>query len=181
LLGITNGSSMVFPKLLVAERDDWKYNFNDIERHYQVDFNFNITELPPKFITNEWIEKRRIFIHKKFFLNQWEFQIRRSCRKMVDFYATSHMMPFLIDQLNKCDPEKNEYTTAIQDWANIQEIPPQAAYQELKLRQEGYGLVYLRSHALYTKFARKISMSKTMDDVVKNYNEAVATIYTNIS
>jgi hypothetical protein len=91
------------------------------------------------------------------------------------------MMPFLTDQLNKCDPSNNIYTTAIQDWANIQNVSYETAYQELKLRQEGYGLVYIRSHALYTKHAKNISQAKNEPELRKKYEEALLEIYTNRS
>jgi hypothetical protein len=85
---------------------------------------------------------------------------------MNDFFDLSSLMPYLTAQLSQCDPSKNHYAAPIIEWAEIQEISPDAAYQELKLRQEGHGLIYLRRHALYLKYARKISMAKTIDDMM---------------
>lgn len=183
LLGLGPATwSTVLPKWFLSEREEYKVNFDSLDEHYQLNpIQDKVEPLPEKFITEEWINKRRFYKLKKVFLNLWEFQIRRSCRKQIDFFGTPNMMPFLTDQLNKCDPSNNIYTTAIQDWANIQNVSYETAYQELKLRQEGYGLVYIRSHALYTKHAKNISQAKNEPELRKKYEEALLEIYTNRS
>jgi hypothetical protein len=81
-------------------------------------------------------------------------------------------LPFLTEQLSLCDPQNNHYTKAIIEWGEIQDISPSAAYQELKIRQEGHGISYLRRHALYQKHVKNISSAKTLDEL--RYQETLA-------
>lgn len=181
LLGLAEtGTALPLPKA-VTKRDDYKHDFNDISKHFQINKDFSIDVLPEKFITQDYLKLRQLILKKKIFLSLWDFQIRRSCQNYTDFYGAPFMMAYLCDELNKCNPDKNEYTQAIIDWANIQEVPADAAYRELKFRHEGYGLVMLRAHALYTKYALKISCATSDEDVKKEYNIALENLYTNRS
>lgn len=149
----------------------YNLNFNDASMHYRFTPTHEVEPLPSKFSTQEWTNFRALMLKKSYFLGMWEFRIRQNLNRINDYYGLPNMMSFLIDQLNKCDPNSGYYTSAITEWAEIQECSPEAAYQELKLRQEGYGLVYLRSNALYSKYVRKISQATTEAEVKDYYDQ----------
>jgi len=147
-----------------------KVNYDDINIHYRINRNrhrsqHHIETLASEFVTEEWINCRELALQKSQVLARWEFSVRQQLSRMNDFFDQSSVMSFLTTQLSLCDPNKDYYTKPIMEWGEIQEISPGTAYQELKIRQEGHGVVYLRRHALYLKYARKISMAKTIDDV----------------
>lgn len=172
VLGMVNGKSMSFGKFFNRKIPEFNFNFNDTRVGYQITENYNIVALPTKFATKAWENYRELIALKSYFLGLWEFRIRQQLNRVNDFYGMSNMMSFLIEQLALCDPKNNYYTSAISEWADIQEIPAAAAYQELKIRQEGYGLIYLRSHALYSKYVRKISMAQDADEVKEQFELA---------
>jgi hypothetical protein len=148
-------------------------NFDVLTEHYQLPYNFPITPLPSKFITGEWIGKRVIYQRKSIFLSLWESKVKGIVSQNNDFFGNSSLMAFLKSQLDKCSPDNDFYTKPILEWAEIQEVSPNSAFQELMLRYEGHGLVHLRSHALYHKYARKISLAEKYNDIEKLYNDAI--------
>lgn len=180
MLGILNSFSYPLPKLLVT-KEQYLYDFNSIKEHYQLISDDNLTTLPSKFITEEWIKARKLIIKKKSWMNLWEFSVRGSSRKVNDFYGNNNLMPFLIDQINKSNPEKNLYAPGIVDWANIQSVTPEIAYTELKMKVEEYGLVHLRSQAIYEKTARKIATASANDDLEEIFEQGRREIYSNKS
>ena len=178
VLGMQNGRAMAFDKFFHVpprwdqpDRPDFDFDYNDTNVHYQLkksnfDTKFQVASLPSEFVTPEWIRFRALTVEKARWLDHWEFSIRQQMSRVNDFYGLPSLMPFLTEQLSLCDPDKNYYTRAIIEWGEIQEVSPETAYQELKIRQQGYSLVYLRSHALYLKIAKSISMAKTLDEVM---------------
>lgn len=171
--GMPNGRFMAMAKHLHPHVPGFAFDFNSVDNHYQFTKTFDIVALPQKFINNEWIAFRSLTIKKGYFLSLWELRIRQNMNKNTDYFGMNSILPFLLDQLNKCDPDNNQYTRAIVEWADIQECSPESAYQELKLRYEGHGLVNLRSHAHYTKYARRIAAGKTAEEVKEEFDNGV--------
>lgn len=153
--------------------DDFNLDLNNLKEHYQLSRFRPIDSLPNNFLTGQWIAQRTLFQHKKYHLKLWEYKVRLAINKNNDFFGNSNVMAFLTEQLSKCRPEQDYYTPAIEEWADIQEVSPTAAYQELQLRKESYGLVYLRSHAIYHRYVRKISMAESFNQIEHHYNEAI--------
>lgn len=169
VMGMSNGRAMAYEKFFDPKNKIYHYDYNDINQHYQLLSDNRVEPLPEKFITSEWIEQRALLQLKCNHLSLWEFKIRQYMNRVNDFYGLPNMMSFLTEQLSLCKPQENFYTRAIVEWADIQDVTPQAGYQELKIRQEGYGLVYMRSHALYLKHAKKITLAKTFDEVEQEF------------
>lgn len=172
LLGMPNGKAIAQEKFFKKNDPFFEVNFNKTNKHYQLRGNFNFALLPDKFVTQKWIDYRELILTKSEYLLLWEFKIRQCMNTVNDFYGLPNMMPFLTEQLSLCDPKNNFYTRAVTEWGDIQEVPPSVAFQELKIRQEGYGLVYMRSHALYFKHAKNISMANTVDEIDDNFYSA---------
>lgn len=172
VLGMINGKSLAFGKFFNPKVPEYSFNFNDSRVHYQLTENYSIVALPTKFATKKWETYRELIIKKSYFLALWEFRIRQNLNRVNDFYGSPSMMSFLGEQLALCDPDNNYYTSAVTEWADIQDVDVSAAYQELTIRRQGYGLVYLRSHALYSKYTRKISTAKTIEEIREQFELA---------
>jgi len=171
VLGMVNGGAMAMNKYFKPDNPTYNFDFNDLSVNYQISTK-GILNLPIEFITKEWEDYRKLILFKSYFLDLWEFKFRENLNRVNDFFGLPNMMPFLTEQLSLCDPRNNYYTNAILEWSEIQEISAAAAYQELKIRQEGYGLVYLRCHALYSKYVRKISTAQDNDEVKEQFDFA---------
>ena len=174
-LGLTNAKFLALDRAVNPDCD--KFDYNDPNVHYFLGLhNFHIEPLDIKFFTKfftpEWVDLRILSIDKAKVLRKWEFSIRQHLSRLNDFYGWSSVLPFLTEQLSLCDPQNNHYTKAIIEWGEIQDISPSAAYQELKIRQEGHGISYLRRHALYQKHVKNISLAKTLDEL--RYQETLA-------
>jgi hypothetical protein len=140
--------------------------------NYQVKIGQVATEVIPmldKLVTDEWLAKRRLALAKRKSLISWEYLCRISTSSNNDYFGWTYLMPFLIRELDKCNINDNVYSQAILDWAEIQEITPQAAFNELEMKMQGIGLSYMRNYAFYNKYARLITMSQTIEEVQKNF------------
>lgn len=171
-LGMINGTIAAFPLHFFPQLPMYQKNFNNMEEHYQLTNKHDIVPMPEKFITPEWRDYRKFLLQKNWHLGWWEFRVRRQLARVNDFFGNSDLAPFLLDQLNKCNPEEGYYTQAINEWAHIQDVSPSIAYSELKLKHEGRGLAFLRVHAIYEKYTRIITTSKNIDELKKNFNDA---------
>ena len=124
-------------------------------------------------MNKKWEDYRDLILKKAYYLGLWEFRVRQQLHRINDFYGLSSMMPFLTEQLSLCDPKNNYYTDPILEWADIQEVLPNVAYQELKMKQYGHGVVYLRSHALYSKYVRVLNTAENLDQIIEKFELAV--------
>lgn len=72
--------------------------------------------------------------------------------------------PFLLDQLKQCDPKNDFYTLRIHEYADINQIPVDTAYQELMLRTQSADLIRFRVQAFYDKYSHQLNgLSKPED------------------
>lgn len=141
-------------------------NLGSKDKHYS--FNFTTGELydmPAELITPEWIEnKQRVAIRYHTML-AWEFRTRRRTIRINDYHSVGIMEGFLWDQYRQCRPDENYYTPAIHEWADLSETTPENAFQELKMRSENIGLVYLRINAIYHKYIHKLNQCNTKEEL----------------
>lgn len=153
------------------ERLDYSYDFNDPNAHYKFnDINSNIEMLPEKFITNEWINLREITIEKSKCLAYWEYRCKKANARLDEYYH-EYLSAYLNGELLKCDPNHNFYTQAIHEYAFIQEITVETAYQELHMKNESKGLAHMRNYAVYLKGVREINQQTTYDDIQKKLHQ----------
>jgi hypothetical protein len=151
-------------------------NFDDISINHQIKFSEKGTTIIPmldKLVTDEWKEKRKLALEKRKCLTSWEWLCRDAVSKSNDFYGWPQLLPFLIRELNKCNIQENFYPTSILEWAEIHEITPEAAVNELEMKVHGIGCTYMRNYAFYDKYARLITMSNTIEEVNENFQIAL--------
>ena len=172
ITGMSNGdSTLLFGKwgmwntLVHDPAINRKFDFNNIDVHYQLlGLEGVVVPLTENLITPEWVKKRRILMLKLEWIKNLENLVRSMTIKTSEYFGSSNFEGFLSTQLNKCDPSTNTYTSAIKDWAAIQDIPESAAFQELTIRSEHYGLTHMRNHAIYLKYVRKINQSNSAEE-----------------
>lgn len=72
---------------------------------------------------------------------------------VVDYIGFELLSPWLIDQLNKCDPSQNIYTDSIRDLAAYNEISENNYYQELRMKVDSVGVTMLKNQAIWLKYS----------------------------
>lgn len=154
------------------------YDYLSLDKHYQVSIsNLNpsgrsVISMDKRLITDAWIEKRKLIFEKRQALISYEWICRFYTSRVSNFYGWSNMLPFLLEELNKCDVDNNIFSDAIIEYANIQEINPEAAYYDLRRKSDDIGFSYLRTYAVYEKMSKLISLSSTKEEVWNNFNKA---------
>jgi hypothetical protein len=142
------------------------YNFNDTSVNYRYISSTNKFEvLETQFTPIGFAEYRQLILNRLDALQRLDQNAKSVTYRLHDFYGSTDFIAVLSHELLNCDPNTNKYSDAIKEWARIQEIPAETAYKELSMKFEDTALQYLRNHAIYTKYARKINQSTTPEDL----------------
>lgn len=144
------------------ERLDFDYDFDNANVHYCLTKN-NIGFLDEKFATKEWRDFRAMMYNKVYCLEYWEFRCKKLLSRHQEYFDDS-FFAYLASELNKCLPLENVYTDAIYEYADIQKITPESAYQELTMKLESRGILQMRNYATYLKGVRELSQQTTYED-----------------
>lgn len=180
ITGMSNGDSAaiigkwgVWNFLVQKPEHNQTFDFNDINLHYQlISKDGMIVPLRENLITPEWILKRKKLIAKLKWIANLEKLVHSMTIKTAEYFGTCNFEGFLSTQLTKCNPSINYYTSAVKEWAAIQDISESAAFQELTIRSEHYGLTHMRNHAIYLKYLRKINTSNSEEECLQWCNLA---------
>lgn len=150
-------------------------DFND---EHVVYFNDNGIYLPyQKDILPTWIEERKLVLQRlKVFANMQDLVYKRLGR-VDDQVGLGIMEGFVWSELNKCKPEEGYYTHAIEEWAHITEVPVETGYQELLIRSQSLGLVFLRTQATYIKYVSIINQQDSENEIEYAYRNFFNEIY----
>lgn len=179
VLGLVNGDWQSISRGPDEELHVLKYNYNTLEDHYQVSIsNINpsgrtVIVMDDRHVTDEWIKKRELIFERRRALISYEWVCRFYTSRANNFYGWPQMLPFLKEELQKCDPSNNIFSDPILEYASIQEIDPIAAYYDLKRKTDDIGYSYFRSYAIYEKMSRIISLSSTKKEVWDNFVKAI--------
>lgn len=180
ITGMSNGDSA----LLIGRWGVWNaithypannmtFDFNDINSHYQlIGKDASAVPLRENLITPQWIEKRKSLLLRLYWIKNLESLVRSMTIKTTEYFGSFNFEGFLMSQLTQSDPVTGYYTSAVKEWAAIQEISDATAFQELTIRSEHYGLTYMRNHAIYLKYLRKINTSNTAEEYLQCCNLA---------
>jgi hypothetical protein len=91
-----------------------------------------------------------------------QFKIQNA-RSMLHF--DEHVASYLIVEINESEPMTNTYAKGIVEYANIQNISPAAAYEELKFMIESSGLIKIRNYAWFSEYVRKFNNLTTKEEL----------------
>lgn len=88
----------------------------------------------------------------------------RSQLARVSTYLPENLSAFLHDELRACDPARGRFAQAIEEYAEISDLEPLAAYDELRFRLGSSGLVRLRTYAQQQRFMTELNGCESDDD-----------------
>lgn len=117
--------------------------------------------LPKALMNQEYAERRKLATTRATYIHSLEAHldsvVQRGC---VHFDET--MLPHLMREHSLCRPEEGYYSYGIVEYANIQNITPKTAYQEVALVIETTGLIKIRAYAWMQMCIRKLNSTNDL-------------------
>lgn len=182
--GIINSSTMVihFPYMTTKHdinqyQDDFRLNYKIVRAYKSKVSNmvppvgegdvYEIVDSVPsgktfdlrkiESITPEWIEKRKLGNFRAAKIRSLEMICERYLARLKNFTSDDAFLQYFSTQISLVDEKNNYYPPSIIEWANISNVTPQTAYQELKLNYDSIGIAMMRMHAIWNKYVDKFN------------------------
>lgn len=169
-LGLLNSTSISLPTQLSHRRNEWDaYDFN--KGLFQVSQGYLIAPYPEELLREDLLKKREVAKIRGAFIYSLEVYCMQELTRIAS-YMPENLMVFIQQELSQCDPEKNIFTKAIEEYAALQEIEASVAYHELQLQLQSSGVVKLRNYAIYEKFMMKMNSCYTREELQVVHEQA---------
>jgi len=169
--GILNSYSFSLPIQLPHRKTEWDaYDFN--KNLYQAERRrrFKFCEFPKELIRDDLLKKRELARLRGFYIHCLEVYCAAQLHRVAE-YMPDQLAAFVHSELANCDPSKNIFTRSIEEYAALQEITVDFAYQELQLKLHSTGAVKLRNYAIQQQYMTKMNFCETsqaLNDVMQD-------------
>lgn len=117
--------------------------------------------LPMQTVTSEWMEKKKLAKSRNLGLWLLEQKIERYIARAKFFIGDDVLVPFLANELAKCDFDNNVYSDVIVEWAEIANVTPAEAFHILSNKISSTNIIVSRLHAIWFKYVNQIN---SLDD-----------------
>ena len=177
-LGLLNSTSISLPIQLPHRRDEWDaLNFNrDLYRIESGGLIFS--PIADAEIPSDVLKKRAAALIRGAYVYSLEVYCQGELSRISE-YMPADLVPYLYDQLGRCDPKANVYSQSIEEYAAIHEIECSVAYQELLLKLQSAGAVKMRNQAIYEKFMMRMNECFTREELESVHNQAFNMLFNN--
>ncbi|OFZ28626.1 MAG: hypothetical protein A2622_05920 [Bdellovibrionales bacterium RIFCSPHIGHO2_01_FULL_40_29] len=138
-----------------------------------------ISPLDPMHITEIFLNKRAEALARAKYLELLEMISFLSLAKSHMGYP-SNIVPLLNQEIQRCDPNLNQYSIGIREYADINNISPEVAYEEIKFRIQGATLTRIRDFAIFQKYVR-IFNTCPLTDLESSYFKLREEVFLNAS
>lgn len=118
---------------------------------------FAVTDMDASLVTPEWIAKKQLAKNRLIGLWLLEQKIERYMARAKFFAGDDYLIPFMRDEIQKCNVDNRVYSDAIVEWASIAGITSDEAFHLLSNRVSSANLIVSRLHALWFKYVNKIN------------------------
>lgn len=177
-LGILNSHVLALPADIPHLKDKWdEYDFG--KKPYRFEYTsaegYRFLEFPEERLHEDLLRKHGVASKRGHYLHSLETYCRNHLALTAE-YVPDNLTAFLHDELRSCAPSENVFARSVQEYAQLSEIEPAAAYQELQLKLKSSGLVSLRNYALQQKYMMKLNACETeqeFDNVFTEFFEAM--------
>lgn len=166
---------------VILESDVPASDFNDLSKNYFYFYKENQIVLTTRDIPEDWVVFRRQVMERLHALYKLDCYAKYRTAIIENFYNTPLFTSIVATELLKCDSKNGVYSPAVIEWAEIQDIPVETAYREMKIQYQDISMVYIRNNAIYLKFARLINQTTDADELNKIVLEAHAHFTLNAS
>lgn len=166
--GMLKTKAVMIPTSLQTVSESLKrYDLKNDVLKLDIKENSWVSLVPPHLISKTIIQKRNICRLRSSYIYSLEQRFLKisGIRSIIHF--DEHVTPFLLSEIKRSNPETDEYSDGIVDYANIQSISPAAAYREIKMMLESSGLMKIRNQAWFHVFVNKfnsLTNKKQFDD-----------------
>jgi len=129
---------------------------------------YDISEI---FEIPEHIEKNKhLFEIRKKGFELLEQSCMRYISRLVNFIDDDLFLNAISRELDNSNPDIDHYSDGILNWADILNIDPRAAYQQLKLEYDSSSISIIKMHAIWTKYVDKINLVDTEQEILQLVN-----------
>lgn len=171
--GFINSSPKILPASVPWLTEKFNKDFNSFESFYQ-HRNMQVFDMKPELITNEYIDLKKLANLRNALQHVWEARCRQFLLyRNYEYFASNELEGYLVAELNVCRPDENYFTPAINEWAELNEIAVDVAYQELRMRSTSIGRQHIRNHAIHQKFVNLINQQFTEKEMVSVLNRGI--------
>jgi hypothetical protein len=133
----------------------------DFERdHLQVDRELNIRVAPEHLITPSYRQRRDEARLRLTFLYALEVWAQQPIARLCDYFDTT-LDPLLLDELQHCGADNASYSACVREYAEIQDIPADTAYQELNMKARASVAIRMRNYALYQRGVNRLNAARS--------------------
>jgi len=142
------------------------YDFNDLSQTYVAleALTGRLQKANDSLVTEDLIKLRSEIILRTNFIYTLECVCLNEIGQVIDYAGMPLLMPWLIDQLNRCQPESGVYTNSIQELASYRDIPVDNCYQEFRMKIDSIGIMMSKNYVIFLKYAEKMSREEADND-----------------
>ena len=173
-LGLLNSMQFSLPVQFLEKRGNRnRFDFN--KDLYQLILGVEIRRFPKRLARKGLMRKRRLAKLRAEYISALEIYFEQELHRVAE-YMPEHLAAYIHSELDYCDPARSHFTRPIEEYAALQEIEVQAAYQELQLKLQSSGMVRLRNYALYEKYMMRMNTCESapeLDAVLKDALDAM--------
>ena len=162
-LGFINTTTTVLLEFPWTKEKSSGVNFDG--ENWQLMRRGHFVKMPADLVTEEWLAKKALAMKRRNFQWAWEGRCIQQLRRAADFHSPGVFESYVMLQLQECDPISEVWPIGILEWASIHQVTPEMAYQDLKLRMDSLGLMYLRNAALHKKIMEDINKGTSEEEM----------------
>lgn len=102
-------------------------------------------------------ERKELARIRNYGLEHLENGCKRFTARLLNFCGDQFFYSFINDELKKSNLETQEFSSGIVEWANIYQVTPRIAYNELKMQCESISISVIKINAIWKKLAERIN------------------------
>lgn len=136
-----------------------KYDFNNDEIIYSAAhlLSGELEEIAEHQKTETLLTLKKDLRLKIQYMNLLEAVCLNETGPVHDFAGMPLLMPWLVDQINQCNPDQKKYAIAFQEMAQYSEIPVETYYQEIKMKVDCIGIMMLKNYSIWMKYSEMLA------------------------
>lgn len=112
----------------------------------------------------DFVLKRKIANRRQNVLSQIESKLERYASRIINSSLDDIFIPYMSDEISKCDPEKDQYTNAVAEWAVASGLDVKQAYNECNMITSSANITTMRLHAHWTFFVNQVNKLDFLTD-----------------
>lgn len=164
--GILNTKAVMIPTSLSKIGQEFKrYNLQKDFLKLEITDNSWVSLVADHLVNSQLQQKRKIARLRSIYIYSLEQRFLKIQNSRSIIHFDEHVYAHLLDDIKKSDPSTNTYSQGIVEYANIQSISPNAAYNEIQFMLDSSGLIKIRNYAWFLVYVKKFNALVTKKDL----------------